>query len=372
MHSQNHFPRAPFALSFLLLALPVLSGALCGLTPPSDNPDAGIEDGGPSASADAGPPLIPDETPPTVAILGPVEDCLTEDVRFSAKAVDEEAGIGVIAMKFASRTLEVEATDADVYEADFYVGNLLTGTYELIVTAIDLENNRTEVERIFGVARENEYLNDGDIECGTPPPPPPVDETPPVLEMLSPSADFTTHVGASLSITISVEDDVGPITAYAAIGDTEIAFTGESRLRSLVFPADDLPEGAASLHLRAIDDAGNETLFSHELIIDHTPPQISVVSPLAGAEVVAFTDVVADIVDNEGVAVLRLFESGQTDALGTALQPSGDSRWGVIYRLPCAGLPRDVTFSLQAEDFAQNVGTGEVSVRVLPDGCATE
>ena len=372
MYIRKHQNRIRYGIPMLLAALPLMSGALCGLGSPPDEWDGGSLDAGPKDFVDAGPPPVPDEIPPTIAILGPVEDCLAGDIRFSAKAVDDNAGIGVVAMKFASRTIEVEAAEANVYNADFYVGNLLTGTYELIVTAIDLENNRTETTRSFGVAREGEYLNEGELECGTPPPPPPVDETPPILEMLSPSAAFTTHVGESLSITVSVEDDIGPIFASAAIGETELPFGGDARLRSMVFPASALPEGPTTLRLIARDDAGNETSLSHELIIDHTPPQLIIVSPLATAEVVAFTDVVAEISDNQGVAVVRLFESGQNEALGTALQPSSDSRWGVIYRLPCDGLPRDVTFLMQAEDFAQNVGIAEVNVHVLPDGCASD
>lgn len=371
-HEKPHRIRSSNAMAALCLALPLLTGALCGLGPSSPEQDAGWQDAGPPPVDDAGPPRLPDETPPTLALVAPVAGCLTGDVRFVAKAIDAEAGIGVVAMKFASRTLNVEPIGDGVYQADFYVGTLLTGTYVLVVTAIDQENNRTELEQRFGVAQEGEYLQEEGIECGTPPPPPPVDETPPLLELLSPSPLYTTYVGERLSLTISVEDEIGPVEAFAELGGLQTLIPGVARLRSVEIPTSDVLEGPYILRIIAVDAAGNESSLTHEVIVDHTPPQVMIASPLQGNEVAAFTDVVADVVDDHGIARVRLYETGVSEPLGSALLPSAGARWGVIYRLPCEGLPRDVTFSMQAEDYAQNVGTAEVNVRVLSDGCANE
>lgn len=353
----------PFAL--VLLTLPALGGADCQRTPPE--PDAGPEE-----VRDSGPPRVPDETPPEVTFLEPEEDCLEGEVVFRFRVEDEGEGVAFVSAKFAARTLTLEEEEEGLYSATFDVGLLSTGARPLIVTATDRENNVTEAERLYGVAREGEYLLEGELECGDPPPVI-VDEAPPTVELLTPSPNLPAHANTSLEVTALVSDDVGPVTARATLQHLELELepdvVSESATRFHgTFDLTSIAEGEHELEVIATDAAGHSTSVTRTITVDRTAPVVSIIEPLAGEERVAFTDVVA-VITEENIVVVRLYEVGNEVPLASISSPSDEGVWGLIYRLTCDNLPRETTFDVRALDRAGNMGSDTVDVTVNAIGC---
>lgn len=359
--------RPPAPLALLLVLLPALGGADCQRTPPP--PDAGDEE------RDAGPARVPDETPPVVTFLEPVEDCLEGEVQFRFHVEDEGAGVAFVSARFAARTLTLADEGEGVYSATFDVALLSTGARPLEVTAIDGENNVTEAERRYGTAREGEHFIDGDLECGEPPPVV-VDETPPTLELLTPSPNIPAHASATVEVNARVSDDVGPVTVAATLGALQVdleagVVSGETTTFSATLELASLAEGTHTLEVVATDAAGRAASVTRDVTVDRTPPEVAIVEPQEGEERVAFTDVVATATDANDVVVVRLFEGDDDAPLTSVSTPSPEGNYGLIYRLPCEGLPRETTFEVRAFDRAGNVGSDAVTVTVNTTGCLT-
>lgn len=359
---------APLALS--LASLLVLSGAACERRSPP--PADGGSDAGPE---DAGPPRVPDETPPVVTFLAPTEDCLEGDVTFRFEVHDADAGVAHVSATFAARTLTLLEEGDGRYSASFDVALLVTGPHALEVTATDAENNVTEAERVYGTAREGEHFTEGELACGEPPPVV-VDETPPSVEILVPSPTVAAYARDTVAVTARVSDDVGPVGAEATLDTVQAPLVGGAPVGGAVTFSGELDvsgvaEGVYELAVTATDDAGNSASATREVTLDRTPPVVSILEPLPGEERVAFTDVVAEVSDDNGVAVVRLFEVGNDEALASTTTPSPDGRYGLIYRLPCEDLPRETTFEMRAIDRAGNVGSATVAVTVNETGCGS-
>lgn len=356
--------RVPFAL--LLLTLPALGGADCQPGPPS--PDAGVEE-----EHDAGPPRVPDETPPEVTFLEPASGCLEGEVSFRFRVVDDDAGVAFVSAKFAARTLTLLEEGEGVYSASFDVGLLSTGARPLVVTATDGENNVTEAERLYGTAREGEHFVEGELECGEPPLVI-VDETPPTVDLVEPSAAIPAHASTTLEVTALIGDDVGPVTAAASIGSLEVELvagvvSGSQTRFHATLDLTSVPEGVYELAVSARDAAGRSTSVTREVTVDRTSPIVTILEPLAGEERVAFTDVVADVVDENDVAVVRLYEVGNDVPLTSVPTPGPAGSYGLFYRLPCGNLPRALTFEVRGYDRAGNAGSDTVDVTVNETGC---
>lgn len=352
-------------------ALFLLAGATCGRGEPPGT-DAGSDAG----SDDAGAPRVPDETPPVVTFLEPTEDCLEGDVTFRFEVQDEGAGVAHVSAMFAARTLTLVEEGDGRYSVAFDVGQLVTGAHALAVTATDFENNVTEAERLYGSAREGEHFVEGELECGEPPPVI-VDETPPTVELLVPSPVVPAYARETLTVSARVTDDIGPTSAEATLGDVALSLVGGAVVGGAVtfngeLDISGVAEGTHELRVTAIDDGGNSASVTREVTLDRTPPLVTIIEPTAGEERVAFTDVVAEASDENGIAVVRLFEVGNDEALASTTTPSPTGEYGLIYRLPCEGLPRDTAFEMRAVDRAGNVGSATVPVTVNETGCGVE
>ena len=362
--------RSLLLCSALLSALVLVgAGASCE-RPGAGAADAGT-DGGAGAPEDAGPPPLPDETPPVVSFVSPDEGCLEGEVELSFEVKDEGSGVGFVSATFAARALALSDDGQGRYRATFDVAGLSTGPHALHVTAIDLENNLTEAERRYGTAREGEYFEEQGLACGTPPPPPPEDNEPPTVQIVTPSAEVPAFASTALPVGAVVTDDVGPVTVFASIGDVSAALSGVNGSFSGTLDVSGLASGVYDLVVTATDAASRSASDTHAVIVDHSPPAVVIVEPTAGATRAALNDVICQASDDHGVTRVLLYEQGGTEPLGIATTPApnSDDRYGIFYHLPCAGLPRDMTFEMRAFDAAGNVGSASVTVSVTVDGC---
>lgn len=354
-----------------LLALLSASGCNYLLFPdgaPDDagaSPDAGVEPG-----RDAGPPPVPDTTPPTLSVEAPLDDCLDGEVTFRIVAKDEESPIGLLTARFAGNDLALADEGDGAYSATFDASELFTGFHVLEVTAIDTANNLAELRRTFGHAGPGESLEGDTFSCGDVPDAGPPDLAPPEVEITTPPPGVEAWAATSLAVAARVTDDLGPVTVVATVGTASVALSGVTEIYSGTLDVSSVPEGERTLTVSATDGAAREGSASRPVFIDRTPPSISIVEPTAGATRVAFTDVVAEAADDNAMTRVSLFEQGIADPLGVATSPTSGDRWGVIYQLPCAGLPRDVTFEMVARDRAGNEASDAVTVTVETTGCA--
>jgi hypothetical protein len=338
---------------------------------PDNEQDAGAPDAGVEEEIDSGPPPVPDETPPDIELLAPEEDCLDGAVTFRLRVTDADSAVGLVTARFAGNDLTLSDEGGGVHSAPFDASTLFRGFHTLSVTAIDTSNNLAELDRTFGHVGDGEYLEGTTFDCGEPPDAGPGDLLPPEVELLTPMPGSTAFASDTLAVSVRVTDDVGPVTVVATIGTESATLIGATELFSGQLDTSGVAEGAQTLTVEATDDAARTGDASRSVTIDHTPPSVSIVEPTAGATRAAFTDVVAVATDDNGVERVTLFEVGDTEPLGYATDPvPGETdRYGVIYRLPCAGLPRSVTFRVVARDVAGNTASDEVTVTVDTTGC---
>jgi hypothetical protein len=322
---------------------------------------------------DAGPPPPPDETGPVIELLTPTEDCLTGQITISFTALDDESGIGFVRGEFAGNNLTIEEPQPGQYEASFDVSNLVTAFHTMLIIAGDTSNNLSEVERVFGVAADGEYLMGSDYSCGVAPDAgaPPVDEDPPTASFLSPDANGGTLTSSTLSLSIQATDDVGPLTVTAECSGVTTELVGATDIFSGELSTASLAEGQHVVSVTATDAADRMTTITTTILVDHTLPSVMITEPQSGDTRVALTDVVAEASDSNGIQRVLLYESGNPDLLGLAATPSPGTTdvYGIIYQLPCTNLPRNTTFEMHAHDNAGNVAIATVSVTVTSEGC---
>ncbi len=351
----------------------LLTGTQCMLLDPGGSPDGDVVDAGAEeGDSDAGPPPPPpppDTEPPVITFLAPVEDCLAGEITFEFRVVDEGAGVGFVSATYAARNLMLESLDDGTYRGTYDTSSLIDGPHDLKVQAIDLDNNVAEGIRVYGTLHNDGYFETESFACGEPPPPPDEDLAPPSLEILDPSGLFEVFASRQLTVSVRVTDDVGPVTVVARVGGLSVELSGAAAVRTASIDVSSLPEGSASLTVTATDAAGRATEDSRAFSIDHTPPSVVITEPQSGETRIAFTDVVCQANDENGVVKVSLYEVGDPTPLGVATMPSTADTYGIIYQLPCDNFPRDTAFEMRVEDAAGNLGSAQVDVTLTSTGC---
>ena len=353
----------------LLLAMAFAGGATC--LPTSPEADAGTGEPepivDPESAEDAGPPPAPDEEGPVVTFLAPEDRCLSGVVTFRFSVVDTGVGAGFVSAEFAGAAMDVVEGEAGEYSGSVATDGLLLGLKELIVTAIDRRNNSTTANRVFAVSDGETFIEHQEFTCGTPPDPPPDDTEPPTVEVISPLSTFDVFESATFDLTVRATDDVGPVTVVASAGANTVTLApgGNDQFTGVLSLAG-LPEGPIVVTVTATDLAARTAQTTRTITIDRTPPTVTITEPSEGAEREWLNDVIALADDANGVERVTLFEQGVTTPLGsaTAPLPGTSDEFGIIHELSCDGLPRDLTFVVEARDRAGNVGADTVGVTI--------
>jgi hypothetical protein len=342
-------------------------------TPPqAPTPDAGglfLADAGPQ---DAGPLPPGDETPPVVKLNQPDTPCLSGVVTFAFATLDEESPVGFVRATFAGNVLDLTSDESGAHEATFDVSGLFTGTHLLTIKAIDTANNEADFEQTFGVLSDGTYVEGPDFVCGTDPNAPTEDTQAPQIELLHPLPDQPAHSNANLEVRAFVTDDVGPVMVTAQVGQATTQLDGAFAQYVGHLDLSGETEGAQTLILTATDDAQHTTTLEKELTLDLTAPAVNIIEPSAGASRAALHDVIVEVDDVGGVALVSLYDLGSGRLLGRATDPSPgtENRYGIIYQFDCTEVPGTKSLEVQARDFASNIGTAQVTIDVGNAGCA--
>lgn len=333
-------------------------------------------------------PPPPDETPPVITLLSPIQSCLSGVVEVRFTAVDEERSVGYVSARFAGVLREVTTNGDGSYSFSLDVTPMFEGAHELVIKAIDIANNEAVFTAFFGVSHgggvqhEEVLLCDGPID--DPNPPGPVfgedagpDVTPPELSILQPAADSL--IGSNPYIQVRALDASMPVRLVLTVGDVTVSETVNTAFHVFEPDLQSLSEGPATLTVQATDDVDNTTSVSQTVNVDLTAPQIRIIEPTAGAQRLALTDVKVCASDANGIASILLYEVGVDAVITSSSNPlvrsdgstgpcnANEEEFGLIHELEdTSPLPRNTTFELVAVDQAGNRGQAQVSITLLP------
>jgi hypothetical protein len=191
------------------------------------------------------------------------------------------------------------------------------------------------------------------------------DITPPVVDILSPSA------GATLSNTIIVRseatDNVG-VTDVRLMIDGAVVGVDNAAPYEFEWDTTQWPNGTRELRVRAVDAANNQgddviAVNLSNKLPDTTPPTVSITSPSNGANVAGNVSINASASDAGGIAFVEFFVDGVWKAADTSAPytHTWDSRtvsngWHTVM--------------VVAEDLSGNRASAQISVNVsnnVPD-----
>ena len=341
-------------------------------------------------SLDAGAyvPPPPDVTPPVITLLTPTTTCISGLVDFEFTAVDADRSVGYTSARFAGVLREVTQLSDDIYRFSVDVSPLFEGAHQVVIKAIDLSNNEAVYDAYLGVSQGGGVMHDDVMLCegpiDEPGPPLPVagvdagpDTSPPDLAIVQPATDE--WVGQYPYIQIRALDQSIPVQITLTIGGR--VFEAQANSAFQVFEPDltGLTEGPTTMSVEATDALDNSATVSQNVLLDLTPPQVRIIEPTAGQDRLALTDVKICASDNNGIAMILLYEEGVTEVIATSSNPlirndgtagpcaSDEEEFGLIHELEdTSPLPRSTTFEVVAVDTAGNEGKSQVSIRLLP------
>jgi subtilisin family serine protease len=151
-------------------------------------------------------------------------------------------------------------------------------------------------------------LNDHDdmiIAVGVEP-----DPTPPTVSIYSPSEGMT--VEGVVTVGVYAHDNFGVHRVELYAGESLVA-TNDRWPFSLSWASRAVPNGAQVLTVRVYDLAGNVTVSAPRNVVvnnDHTPPQVSFLSPVNGATVEQTLSLQTNATDDRGVARVDFYVDG--------------------------------------------------------------
>lgn len=146
------------------------------------------------------------------------------------------------------------------------------------------------------------------------------DITPPVVDILSPSAGAT--VSDIIIVRAEAIDNAGVVEARLMI-DGAVVATDSTAPYELEWDTTAWPNGSHSLRVRAVDAANNQGDDVIEVNVsnknpDVTPPVVSITAPANNASVSDNVSITANATDNVGVAFVEFFVDGVWQGVDTA------------------------------------------------------
>lgn len=165
------------------------------------------------------------------------------------------------------------------------------------------------------------------------------DLTAPVVDLRSPGDDLRVEVGTAIEVDFSCSDEGGSELASCVGSVADGAWLDTSSV------------GSRSVTVAARDNAGNETVVTHDVeVVDETPPSILLSSPSDGAEYLLGETVLADYSCSDAGALVTLCSGDVPN--GSAIDTSS---------------PGPASFTVNALDAAGNSATQTVGYRVAYD-----
>lgn len=196
----------------------------------------------------------------------------------------------------------------------------------------------------------------------------PIDQ-PPTVTLTAPIPGLSVFEGAPFSVAATAGDDLGINRVEFLSNGLIIAtdyFAPYAATVSVLKPSG---SDTVAIAARAVDTAGNMTTSSTvnvTVIKDTTVPIVSITTPIANAQLIEGTtvNVAATATDNVSVKSVEFLVNGAVFATDTT------APFAANYFIPTTyadGGTTPLIFEAKAVDPAGNVGTGSVSVNIVPD-----
>jgi hypothetical protein len=221
--------------------------------------------------------VVPDTTPPTVAMTGPASAATVSGtaVAVSASASDN---VGVVGVQFFDGATQIGAEDTSApYTVTWNTTTAPNGTHSLTAIARDAAGNNTT-----SPARS--------VDVNNPVP----DTTAPTVALTAPAAAATVG-GSAVGVSASATDNVGVVGVRFFDGATQIGGEDTTAPYSLTWNTTTVSNGTHNLSAVARDAAGNNaTSVARSVTVSNVPtdtaaPTVTVSPRALNATIVALT-----------------------------------------------------------------------------------
>ena len=248
--------------------------------------------------------IVADTTPPTVAIVSPVEGAIVGTNSQVWVSATDPSGITEYEVdNDGSPIFDNGATGPSPYEADFHASGLADGTHTLTARARDAAFN-------WGVSAPVHVI---------------LDQVPPTVSVTSPTTGA--RVAGVVAVTAAASDAV-------ALASVSLDIDGLGTIQTLttgpfVFFWDTLAwaDGPHAINLRAIDKAGNQDVAAAYVTLDSTVTA-TVRAPVPGALVGKNVPFTAATTNDAAVASLAFYDGASQYAVAAA--PPWTTTWNTL------------------------------------------
>jgi hypothetical protein len=282
--------------------------------------------------------IVVNNTPPTVSISSPAAGAaLTGTVTITANAVDN---VGMAGVQFQLDGVNLGSAVTGAGPAYTYSWNTTSagnGSHTISAIAADTAGNTATTSVSVTISH-----------------------TPPTVSVTAPSA------GAVLSNTVTLTANATDNVAVAGVQfqldgvNLGSAVTGAGPTYSYSWNTAPAGNGTHTITAIATDTPGNTASASVSITIDHTPPTVSVTTPLAGAALSNTVNLTANATDNVAVAGVQFQLDGVN--LGSAVTGAGPA-YSYSWNTTSTGNGSH-TISAVATDTAGNTATTSVSITI--------
>ena len=198
-----------------------------------------------------------------------------------------------------------------------------------------------------------------------------LDFEPPVITITKPSPDQSFGLGETVIFEGLIEDNVGVESLLLNIDNQQWVDISNSMTGSgwvYVWPTEGIEVGWHTIYLYASDISGNTEEHSQSVIlVDVTPPEISITSPKYGTELSPGTNIKLKgyCSDEVGIDILRLTISGVdvTEKIKKGIDIF-DDQWSYSWEVPEYYNDGEYTITVTGNDFAGNPGSDSIKVKV--------
>lgn len=245
--------------------------------------------------------VVPDNTPPVVNVLTPVEGAqITGTVQVSADASDNYA---IQSVAFEIDGMLIGELFGAPYSFDWDSGSTTEGAHVLTAVATDTANNQSTSSVNIDVIRDTQA---------------------PTVALLTP-ADGATVMGDVL-VSATASDDFALASVTFTAGSTTLG-TVTSAPYELTWGTTGFTNGAYPVTATAVDTSGNSASDTVNVTVDNPdgPPTVTLTSPTEGATVAGTVLVAATATDDVAVASVS-FVAGATP-LGTLTSAPYELTW---------------------------------------------
>lgn len=162
-----------------------------------------------------------------------------------------------------------------------------------------------------------------------------IDNTPPVVQFISPASG--SYISGTVTVSATATDNVGVIGVTFEYSSDGINYYLIGTVTTPVGTTYALPwntltvaDGAYTLRATAADGCNNQSQVTRNVIVDNTPPTVEIVSPPDGSTVYDLVNLIFNAADNECLSKVDVYIDGvlvYTDQVGGGLSTDFIYEW---------------------------------------------